>query len=67
MNDSVPVLSLPIKTTLDRFTFAVFLVAMAAHTISLRPLQTFKQIYQPEICTILILDLGSNSTLFPSI
>ena len=33
MNDSVPVLSLPIKTTLDRFTFAVFLVAMAAHTL----------------------------------
>ena len=34
MNDSVPVLSLPIKTTLDRFTFAVFLVAMqAAHNI----------------------------------
>ena len=32
MNDSVPVLSLPIKTTLDRFTFAVFLVAMAAHS-----------------------------------
>jgi hypothetical protein len=32
VNDSVPVLSLPIKTTLDRFTFAVFLVAMAAHS-----------------------------------
>jgi hypothetical protein len=30
---SVPVLSLPIKNTLDRFTFGVFLVVMAAHTI----------------------------------
>ena len=36
MNDSVPVLSLPIKTTLDRFTFAVFLVAMAAHNIFIK-------------------------------
>jgi hypothetical protein len=28
---SVPVLSLPNKNTLDRFTFGVFLVVMAAH------------------------------------